>query len=375
MKPDLDRLRLARTPGVGPITYRRLLVRYGAAAAALAALPGIAAQAGRPAPSVPGVGVLEDELARLERMGGCMLILGSEGYPPLLAELEDAPPALSVLGDPAVLCRPAVALVGGRNATVNGRRFAASLAQGLAESGLVVVSGLARGVDAAAHRGAMQTGRTVAAIAGGLDMPYPPEHADLQRAIGENGAVVAEQPLGTAPQSRHFPRRNRIIAGLAFGVVVVEAAVKSGSLITARLAAEAGRDVFAVPGSPLDLRCRGSNDLLRQGAILTETVADVLAHMAAPPPSIVGRREASPGLDEPGPHWDGTPVAPGERSAARARLMDLLGPSPSLVDDLVRDCQLPTAGVLAALLDLELAGRLEMLPGNRVALLDEPDRV
>jgi DNA processing protein len=344
------------------------LARFGNAEAALEALPGITARAGRPPPEVPSVAALEGELARLDRLGGRVLLLGGVGYPPLLAMLEDAPPAISVLGDPALLSARAVALVGGRNATVNGRRIAASLAEGLAESGLAVVSGLARGVDAAAHAGAMRKGRTVAAIAGGLDRPYPPEHADLQRAIGEGGAVVAEQPLGTAPQARHFPRRNRIIAGLSLGVVVVEAAVRSGSLITARLAAEAGREVFAVPGSPLDPRCRGSNDLLRQGATLTETVGDVLEQIAA-------QRPITDGLQEPAVAWDAGLASDVDREMARSRLLDLLGPSPCLVDDLIRDCQLPTTGVLAALLDLELAGRLEMLPGNRVALLDELGQV
>ncbi len=366
---DFARFRLARTPSVGPITYRRLLARYGTAEAALAALPALAAQAGRVAPKPPDADALRHELAGLADLGAELLLLGDARYPGALAELEDAPPALSVLGDVGLLSTRSVALVGARNATLNGRRIAAAIAEALAESGLAVVSGLARGIDAAAHTGAMRGGRTVAAIAGGLDRPYPAEHAALQQAIAENGAVVAEQPLGTAPQARHFPRRNRIIAGLSLGVVVIEAALRSGSLITARLAAEAGRDVFAVPGSPLDPRCRGSNDLLRQGAVLTETADDVLAHLTA---SLKApRSRPTPVMREPTTAWSGPPPSAGELAVARTRLLDLLGPTPSSVDDLVRDCQLPTAGVLAALLDLELSGRLEMLPGNRVALLDE----
>ena len=222
------------------------------------------------------------ELRGLARLGARMIFAGEPDYPPLLALLDDAPAVIAVLGDPALLSARAVALVGGRNASANGQRMAENLAAELAHS-LVVVSGLARGIDAAAHPGALQTGRTIAAVAGGLDMPYPPEHADLQRRIAESGAVVSEAPLGTAPQARHFPRRNRIIAGLSLGVVVVEAALRSGSLITARLAQEAGRELFAVPGSPLDPRSRGANDLIRQGAHLDRDGAGRAGEPAGPP--------------------------------------------------------------------------------------------
>ena len=279
----IDRLRLARTEGVGPVAYRRLLARYGSAAAALDALPGLARAGGRPSPqAVPSPDDAMRELRGFARLGARMLFAGEPDYPPLLALLDDAPAAIAVLGDPALLASRAVALVGGRNASANGQRMAENLAAELAHS-LVVVSGLARGIDAAAHAGALQTGRTIAAVAGGLDMPYPPEHADLQRRIAESGAVVTEAPLGTAPQARHFPRRNRIIAGLALGVVVVEAALRSGSLITARLAQEAGRELFAVPGSPLDPRSRGANDLIRQGAHLDRDGAGRAGQPARPP--------------------------------------------------------------------------------------------
>jgi DNA processing protein len=263
--------------------------------------------------------------------------------------------------------------VGGRNASANGQRMAESLAAGLARS-VVVVSGLARGIDAAAHTGALSTGRTVAVVAGGLDLPYPPEHAALQQRIAETGAVVAETPLGTAPQARHFPRRNRIIAGLSLGVVVVEAAARSGSLITARIAQEIGREVFAVPGSPTDPRSRGANDLLRHGAVLTETAEDVLDNLPQHPmfPSLDNTVAAPPGLAEPHPELaDDSP----DLLRARSQVLDLLGPSPTAVDDVVRRCQFSPAAVMVVLLELELAGRLELLPGNRVALLTDEARI
>ena len=354
-----------------------MLARYGSAAAALDALPALARAGGRSAPpTVPSSDDAERELHALARLGACVIFAGDPDYPPLLALLDDAPAALTVLGDAALLASRAVALVGGRNASANGQRMAESLAAELARS-LVVVSGLARGIDAAAHIGALQTGRTIAAVAGGLDVPYPPEHADLQRRIAEFGAVVTEAPLGTAPQARHFPRRNRIIAGLALGVVVVEAALRSGSLITARLAQEAGRELFAVPGSPLDPRSRGANDLIRQGAHLTETAQDVLDNLPDHP-SREGlarvplfARDDTPGLAEPPPTWQEPAESTADLAMARRQVIDLLGTSPTAVDDVVRRCQFSAAAVMAVLLELELAGRIETLPGSRVALLPE----
>ncbi|MDI3309334.1 MAG: DNA-processing protein DprA [Acetobacteraceae bacterium] len=373
-----DRLRLARTEGVGPVTYRRLLRRFGSAAAALDALPHLARAGGRAnAPSVPPVSDIDREMERLHRVGGRMLFLDGPDYPPLLALLDDAPPALAVLGRIDALSARAVGVVGARNASANGRRMAEKLAAALAGARLVVVSGLARGIDAAAHEGALASreGLTVAAVAGGLDVPYPPEHARLQQRIAEQGAVITEAPLGTAPQSRHFPRRNRLIAGLSLGVVVVEAALRSGSLVTARLAQEVGREIFAVPGSPLDPRCRGSNDLIRQGAHLTETEADVLANLPDHPlrqgiarDPLFARGPAPASADHPPePVPEPPPVA--EVASGRQQVLDLLGPSPTSVDDLVRRCQLSAAAVMAVLLELELAGRVEMLPGNRVLLI------
>jgi DNA processing protein len=316
------------------------------------------------------------ELRGFARLGARILFAGEPDYPPLLALLDDAPGAIAVLGDPALLASRGIALVGGRNASANGQRMAETLAAELARS-LVVVSGLARGIDAAAHAGAMQTGRTIAAVAGGLDMPYPPEHADLQRRIAESGAVLSEAPLGTAPQARHFPRRNRIIAGLSLGVVVVEAALRSGSLITARLAQEAGRELFAVPGSPLDPRSRGANDLIRQGAHLTETAQDVLDNLPDHPSregltrNPLFAQDTAPGLAEPLDSWEEPTESAADLAKTRRQVIDLLGSSPTAVDDVVRRCQFSAAAVMAALLELELAGRIETLPGSRVALLPE----
>jgi DNA processing protein len=365
----VDRLRLARTEGVGPVTYRRLLDRYRTPAAALEALPGLARAAGRPDKPIPSVTAIEDEIAGTERLGGRFLMPHMPDYPPLLALLPDPPPALAVLGDIARLADRAVAVVGGRNASLNGQRIAAHLAAGLVAEGITVVSGMARGIDAAAHEavlGATQ-GRTVAAVAGGLDRPYPPQHAEMQARIATSGAVVTEAPLGTEPQARHFPRRNRIIAGLSLGVVVAEAARHSGSLITARLALEAGREVFAVPGSPLDPRCQGSNDLIRQGAQLTETIGDILAHLPRGPEDFGRAAPPFQGFDHVA---EELPVSPGELSEIRDSVLQLLSPAPTSVDDLLRHCQFTSqAAFLAALLDLELGGVIESLPGNRVALI------
>ncbi len=377
MSEAIDRLRLARSEGVGPVTYRRVLRRYGNARAALEALPALASAGGRTEKlRIPTAEAASREIEGVERLGGRLLFVGQPGYPPLLAMLDDAPPVLAVLGDIAALSDRAVAMVGSRNASANGQRMAESLAGELAAGGLVVVSGLARGIDSAAHAGALATGRTIACVAGGLDVPYPAENAALQaRIAASSGAVVAEAPLGTAPQARHFPRRNRIIAGLSLGVIVVEAAMRSGSLITARLALEADREVFAIPGSPLDPRCRGSNDLLRQGAHLTENAADVLLHLRdGISGSLLFVRDRTPdGLAERQDDMaEQGRLSHTDLDRARHEVLGLLGPSPTAVDDLIRRCQFSAAAVMSVLLDLEIAGRVEALPGNRVALLGEP---
>jgi DNA processing protein len=360
---ELARLRLARTEGIGPSTFRRLIARHGSARAALEALPRLAATTGRTLEAFPR-DAAEREIEAVDKLGGGFLHLDGPGYPPLLAQAEDAPPVIAVLGDASVLLRRQVAVVGARAASAAGQRIAGELAAGLTTGGIVVTSGLARGVDAAAHLGALDAhGRTVAVVAGGLDQPYPPQHPGLQaRIAAEGGAVVAEAPLGTAPLARHFPRRNRIVAGLVLGVVVVEAAPRSGSLITARLALEAGRDIFAVPGSPLDQRCRGSNDLIRQGAHLAETAEDVFAHLSEGPrdlPLFRARPNAETAAE--------TPEEPPPPSGTMGQVLEMLGPTPVAVDDLVRRCHLSAPTVQAILLDLELSGLVEMLPGNRVA--------
>lgn len=365
-----DRLRLARTEGIGPVSFRRLIIRYGTASAALEALPELAARSGGTRFAAPARASLDREWAALRKMGGRMVIWGDADYPPALADLADAPAAIAVVGDVGLLSRRAVAVVGSRNASINGLRMAENLAADLAEAGVVIVSGLARGVDSAAHRGALATGTTVAVVAGGLDIAYPPENADLQAEIGAKGAVVSEAPLGTDPQARHFPRRNRIIAGLCVGVLVVEAAPRSGTLITAREAQEAGRELFAVPGSPLDPRARGANDLIRQGAILVETAADVLAHLP--------ERARAGGLFQSGEFrtsgladaQDPFLAAPDEAEEAKKIIPELLGITPTDVDDLLRRCQFSASAVQAALLELELDGRIIRSAGDRVVLAD-----
>src|SRR5512132_241283 len=283
-----DRLRLIRSENVGPIAFRRLLDRIGTAAAALGALLELARRGGRrKAVRVCSAAEAEAEIAALATHGARLIVFGDLDYPPQLAAIEDAPAIFAVVGDAALASRPCIAVVGSRNASLNGRGLARDLACALGAAGFVVVSGLARGIDAEAHRGALATG-TVAVLASGVDVCYPQENAELYSRIAEQGALVSEARPGMAPQARHFPRRNRVISGLCRGVLVVEANLRSGSLITARMAAEQGREVFAVSGSPLDPRARGCNDLIRQGATLTESVADVLAALGSsftPPPA------------------------------------------------------------------------------------------
>ena len=355
-----QRLRLLRTPGVGPVTYRQLLARFGAAAAAIEALPQLARRGGGDAPRVPDAGLVEREQAAAARIGARYLLLGEADYPPLLAELDNAPPALLVRGNVALARAGAVAIVGARNASAAACRFARQLGHDLADAGAPVVSGLARGVDTAAHVGALGAGAggTVAVVAGGIDVVFPPENRELQERIATDGLLVAEMPPGTEPRARHFPYRNRIIAGIAGGTVVVEAAPKSGSLITARLAAEAGREVMAVPGSPLDPRAQGCNLLIREGATLVQTAADVLELLRPFDPRAV--RAPVTGFAGPPPE--------DASDADRDRVADLLGPVPVSVDEIIRQSGRPPAVVQTVLLELELAGRLERHAGGRVSL-------
>ncbi|HYD12207.1 MAG TPA: DNA-processing protein DprA [Allosphingosinicella sp.] len=353
----IARLRLIRSNSIGPITYVQLLARFGSAQAALAAIPDLAARGGGRPPQLATQSEIEREMETVARLGARYLFLGEEGYPPLLTETDAPPPALIVKGDVGLLDRQAVAIVGARNASAAACRFARGLAQALGDAGLLVVSGLARGVDSAAHDGALATG-TAGVIAGGIDIIYPPENADRQRAVAEQGLLIAEMPPGTEPRGRHFPRRNRIIAGLATGTVVIEAAPKSGSLITARRAADYGREVMAVPGSPLDPRAQGCNLLIREGATLIQSAEDVIE--AIRPSEIARPRKTVPVRD--------TVPAANAGDADRAALAGLLGPTPVPVDELIRQSGLAPALVPTILLELELAGRLERHAGGKVSL-------
>lgn len=373
MTDRLAQLRLIRTEGVGPQTYRRLLARFSTAESALDAIPALARAGGRARSLfMPSAADIRREFDRHARLGARLIFLGDADYPPLLALLPDAPPMIAVKGDASLLLKPIVAVVGARNASANGRRIAEDIAAELAASGRPVVSGLARGIDGAAHQAALRAGTTIAAIPGGMDVVYPPEHKDLQARIAEAGLVVAEAPPGTAPLARHFPKRNRIIAGLALGVVVIEAALRSGSLLTARYALDYGRELFAVPGSPLDPRAKGGNDLIRQGAHLTETAADILLNLPDQPGAMFpGARivPTRPGLAEPP-----SPVAPEphELRLARRQVPDLLSATPVPVDEIARHCQFSASVLAIVLTELELAGRIETLPGNKIGLILAP---
>jgi DNA processing protein len=365
----VDWLRLIRTENVGPVTFRHLLATYGSAAAAIEALPELARRGGRRKPvRIAAKAQAERELGALAARDVSVLAMGTEGYPRPLAAIDDAPPLLFVKGHAALLHRPAVAIVGARNASANGRRTSRELAAALSEAGYLVASGLARGIDASAHAGALEHG-TAAVMAGGVDIVYPPENADLYDEIVGRGAVVAECPLGTEPQARHFPRRNRIVSGLALGVIVVEAALKSGSLISARLAGEQGREVMAVPGSPRDPRAAGCNRLIKQGATLVESGDDVLRALS-------GLSLPGPAEDELRGYATGGPGGATPDAAvldrARREVLELLDPAPVPVDEIIRECQFSPSIVTVVLLELELAGRCERHPGHRVALR-EPD--
>ena len=360
-----DRLRLIRSTNIGPVTYAQLIARFGTATAAIDAIPMLAARGGGRAPVLADPRMIDREMAMVDRLGAHFLFRDDPAYPPLLAELENAPPVLVLRGRMALLNRPAVAMVGARNASAAACRFARELGHALAGEGMAVASGLARGIDTAAHIGALGQsgsavsgeGGTIAVIAGGIDIVYPPENAELQERIAREGLLIAEQPPGTEPRARHFPYRNRIIAGLALGTVVVEAAPRSGSLITARLAAEAGREVMAVPGSPLDPRAQGCNGLIRDGATLVQNAADILEQIRPIDTRMVR---------SPAPVYRGGP--PEDASDAdRATIVSLLGPVAVAVDELIRQSGCAPAVVQIILLELELAGRLERHAGGRVS--------
>jgi DNA processing protein len=332
-------------------------MRFGTPTAALAAVPDLARRGGGKAPALRTRAEAEREIDEVKRFGARFLALGQGLYPPLLAELEDAPPLLVAKGDLNLLDRQAVAIVGARNASAAACRFARGLAHDLGQNDLVVISGLAPGIDSAAHDGAIESG-TVGVIAGGIDIFYPPENEQRQKCMYERGLVIAEMPPGTEPRARHFPYRNRINAGMSSGTVVVEAAPRSGSLITARLAAEAGREVMAVPGSPLDPRAQGCNQLIRDGATLIQNAADVVE--AIRPYQSHVRSTPAPFEHRPEDMMDGEDVL--------SSVEGLLGPSPVPVDEIIRLSGAPSGAVQMALLELDLAGRLDRHAGNKVSL-------
>lgn len=356
-------LRLSRTQNVGPVTFANLIARFTTASDALRAVPHLAKRGGAPANlHIPSERDVQSEIAALAKLGGRFIAACEPDYPQGLAALDAPPPLLAVIGNAHLLTRDMVAIVGARNASALGRKFASRMAADLGAENLVIASGLARGIDAAAHEAALATG-TCAVLAGGVDTIYPPENRALYERIAREGVIVSEMPMGLAPLARHFPRRNRIISGLSRGVVIVEAAARSGSLITAKYAADQGREIFAVPGSPLDPRATGANRLIRDGATLTENAGDVLEGLQ----NILGHNFREP---DTSPRSAAPLEPPDEAEANRVReqMLELLGPSPVATDELIRLCGAAPAAVLFVILELELAGKLDRHPGNQVSL-------
>jgi len=360
-------LRLARTHNIGPVAFANLIARFGDASAALEEVPRMAQRGGARNFVLPPHGEVERELAGLMKLGGRLIAACEPDFPPGLAALEPQPPLISVIGNVHLLQKNMVAVVGARNASALARKFAQILSRDLGQAGLVIASGLARGIDSAAHEAGLEHG-TVAVVAGGVDIIYPPENEALYQSIAGRGAVISEMPLGEAPQARHFPRRNRLISGLSRGVIVVEAAERSGSLITANYALEQSREIFAVPGSPLDPRARGPNRLIKDGAVLIENAEDVLA---------VLRPILGSGFGEPD---NGAPVPPTDIAAldieadrVRSRVEEALGVAPVGIDEIIRQTGASPAAVLTVILELELAGRCRRHPGNRVSWAAMPE--
>ena len=371
-------LRLIRSENIGPVTFRELINRYGGAQRALDALPELSRKGGRTIRICP-VDVAEAELAAAARIGARPLFTIEPDYPPLLAHLDMPPPLIYAKGRLDMLTRPAIAIVGSRDASAAGRTLTRTLALDLAKAGLVIVSGLARGIDMEAHRVALERG-TIAVLAGGVDVIYPPEHAELHEQIADMGCLVSEQPPGFVPRGQDFPRRNRIISGIANAVIIVEAARRSGTLITARMAAEQGREVFAVPGHPLDPRAEGTNHLIKAGATMVTSAADVLEALGPtlkprfsfrepePPPDIPFEQERK--VAETAPE---TPSPPYNAEGERARVLAVLGPAPVNIDELVRVTGLSVRVIQAAILELSLAGRIERHGQNLVSLIGDAD--
>jgi DNA processing protein len=355
----VDWIRLSQCENVGPQTFRQLVARYGGASKALEALPELSRQGGLRRPlKLFSAEAAEAILARVEEIGAHFVVAGETGYPALLHHIHGAPPILCVMGRLELGELDCVAIVGARNASAGGMRLARQLAAELSEEGFLVTSGLARGIDRAAHE-ASPDGRTAAVVAGGIDVVYPPEHHELQHLIGRNGLLVSEMLPGTVPLAKHFPRRNRIISGMARAVIVVEAALRSGSLITARNAAEQGRDVYAVPGSPLDPRAEGTNKLIRDGATIVTSTHDVIDALKAEAEKLW--------MDFTEPSEDAA-QEPGPAPADRDRVLSLLSPTPTDVDDIIRESGCAPAAIAAILLELELAGRVNRSARQKVSL-------
>jgi len=350
-------LRLARSRRVGPSTFIRLIREHGSAAAALQALPKVASEAGARGYAPCSLEQATKEIEAGHKAGAQMLCLGASDYPPLLALIPDPPPLLWAIGDPALTRKPTVGLVGARNASSIGQRMAAMLASDLGDAGFVIASGLARGVDTAAHKASLETG-TIAVLAGGVETVYPRENQKLWESLAEQGLVLSEAPIGTSPQARHFPKRNRIISGLSLGIVVIEGAAKSGSLITARNALDQGREVMAVPGSPLDPRASGCNMLLRDGAALIRSGADVVECLSGP---------VQPHLPLEVPSQP-SPTPPARTTNLEDQIKSLLGTTPILEDTVIRETALPAPDIMEAIFDLELAGAIQRHPGGLISL-------
>ncbi|MDO8287932.1 MAG: DNA-processing protein DprA [Parvibaculum sp.] len=360
----MARIRLARSESVGPATFRDLLTHLPSAVEALEALPDLARRGKRHGNlRIASEADITREIKALAAKGASLIVFGDADYPPLLASLDPPPPVFCAMGDLTLLSKKSFAIVGSRNASAAGTKLAGILARDLGQEDFVIVSGLARGIDAAAHRASVSTG-TIAVLGGGIDIVYPEENADLQNEIGKSGLLIAEMPLGTQPRANLFPRRNRLISGLSLGVVVVEAALRSGSLITARYALEQGRDVFAVPGSPLDPRSGGANSLIKQGAALIENAGDILAGidmptvrrlLEPPPPDYIPPTDKIHDIDE----------------SVRSRVLTALGPTPMLKDEIIRETGLSAAKVSAVLIELALANRIERGIGDRISLIPD----
>ncbi|MBY0406263.1 MAG: DNA-processing protein DprA [Rickettsiales bacterium] len=363
--PLVDVLRLLRSQSVGPVTFFSLLRRYGTPKAALEALPELARNGGRKAPLViPTIAEAEKEIAATHAHGATLIVYGSPAYPAGLLTLPDAPPVIAVLGNPELWQRDNIAIVGARNASAHGCQFAAQLARELGDKGFTIISGLARGIDAFAHKAALPTG-TVGVIAGGIDTIYPPENEKLYANLREQGAIISEQPFSQLPYAGSFPGRNRIIAGMSLGTVVVEAAPRSGSLITARLAAEYGREVYAVPGSPMDPRAKGCNQLIKDGAHMVESAADIAAGLS--PYRKMAHAEECPAAFTPAPKSPANEALGMEEM--RAQLIEKLSANAVSVDELIEQCETSAQGVLTILLELELAGKLVRSAGNKVSVV------